>query len=190
MSNEEILRAKAIQLCERCASAGLPQPLYRIVSDYSIDFTFWYEGRSQTLSLYYKPKNQQWTAVPKTDWLRRVVAPVIQPIFEHSSAGLSALPAIESAGPVRAVAREAYFAEALTCLSLLEPFADDNIDFSIICQRTRESVRNILNDSTFSQLDHAALSEALAKPNTPNFWDAKEYLIQCLTLCHISNVVN
>src|SRR5437588_13062390 len=81
MSNRELLREKADLVCEHCASVGLPQPFTRIISDFAVSFAWWHEGKTHTLSLYYKQKHQKWTLVSNSDWLRNVVEPVIQPLF-------------------------------------------------------------------------------------------------------------
>lgn len=193
MSNQELLREKANLVCERCASAGLPQPFPHITSDFAVNFTWWFEGRTHTLSLYYKQKHQSWTLVSNTDWLVNAVEPAIRPLFGQQQSKRFPSQAQEATKPDRteqAPELQAYFAHALTCLSLLEPFANDNIDFSIICQRTRESVRMILSDPTPSHLDRTALSALLDTPDTTNFSGAKEYLTQCLTLCHINNAAS
>ena len=85
---------------------------------------------------------------------------------------------------------QVYFKDALTCLSLLAPFSHDNIDFSAICDRTREAVKRVLSDPTFSHIDQAMLQVAIDTPNKSDFSGAKEYLTQCLTLCNINNAVN
>ncbi len=193
MSNQELLREKAELVCERCTSADLPQPLFRIASDFAVNFTWMLEGSTHTLSLYHNQKHQSWKSISNTDWLRNVVEPVIQPLFEQQQSRMIPTQTQAIAKPDRTERTsrlQAYFADAFTCLSLLEPFANDNIDFSIICHRTREAVKMVLTDPIRSQLDHQALSEALEMPDTTHFSEAKEYLIRCLTLCHINNAVN
>ena len=190
MSYQELLQKKAIQVCERCASAGVPQPLYYFASEYSINFSWQHEGKKHTLALYYNTKQQSWKPVANTAWLKQVIVPVIQPLFgQHSTKATPSLTETSPA-PTQEHRVQAYFADALACLSLLTPFANDNIDFSIICQRTRESVQMVLNDPIFSHLNRAALSVALDTPDTSDFHQAKEYLSQCLTLCNINNAVN
>ena len=193
MSNQELLREKADLVCERCTSAGLPQPLFRIASDFAVNFTWRLEGSAHTLSLYYNQKHQTWKPISNSDWLRSVVEPVIQPLFGQQQSRIHPTQTQAFAKPDRteqAPKVQAYFADALTCVSLLEPFANDNIDFSIICQRTREAVKMVLSDPLLTLLDRQALSESLELPDTTHFSEAKEYFIQCLTLCHINNAVN
>lgn len=193
MSNQELLREKAELICERCTSAGLPQPLFQIASDFAVNFTWRLEGSTHTLSLYYNQKHRSWKSISNTDWLRNVVEPVIQTLFEQQQSRIVPTQPQAITKPDRteqAPRLQAYFADAFICLSLLEPFVNDNIDFSIICHRTREAVRMVLSDPIPSQLDHQALSEALEMPDKTHFSDAKEYFIRCLTLCHINNAVN
>jgi len=200
---QELLREKAIQVCERCASAGLSQPLYHIASVYSVNFSWQFEGKKHTLALYYKAKEQSWTSVPNSTWLRQVVLPMLQPLFEQgsikegpSSLGRLVDPVHEPASqahfrdPAQELTLQTYFVDALACLSLLEPFASDNIDFSIIYQRTKASVKMILNNLALSDLNRTALSTVLDIPDTTDFYQAKEYLTQCLTLCNINNAVS
>ncbi len=190
MSYQELLREKAIEVCERCTSAEVPQPLYHIASEYSVNFSWQHEGKNHTLALYYNAKQQSWKLVANTDWMKQVIVPVIQPLFGQQST--KATPSLTeiSPAPTRENIVQAYFADALACLSLLAPFANDNIDFSIICQRTKESVRMVLNDPALTDFDRDALSAALDVPNTINFIEAKEYFTRCLTLCNINNAVN
>lgn len=193
MSNQELLREKADLVCERCTSTGLPRPFIRIASDFAVNFIWGHEGRTHTLSLYYNQKHHSWKLVSNTDWLRSVVEPVIQPLFGQKQSRIipsQAQALVKPDWTEEAPRLQEYFAHAFTCLSLLEPFANDNIDFSIICQRTREAVKTVLRDPTLPQLDHQALSEALEMPDSTYFYEAKEYLSQCLTLCNINNAVN
>ncbi len=153
-------------------------------------FSWQYEGKRHILALYYNTKQQSWKPVANTEWLKQVVLPLIQPLFEQQPVKATLpMPGV-SADPVQEAALQAYFADALTCLTLLESFANDNIDFSIICQRTRGSVRMILNDPMFTHLNRAALSAALDTPDTADFYQAKEYLSRCLTLCNINSVAS
>lgn len=190
MSYQELLREKAVQVCERCAAAGIPQPLYHFASEYSVNFSWQHEGKKHTLALYYNTKQQSWKPVANTEWLKQVIVPVIQPLFGQHSTKTTLSLTETSPAPTQEHRVQAYFADALACLSLLTPFANDNIDFSIICQRTRESVRMILSDPTLSHFDRTALSALLDTPDTTNFSGAKEYLTQCLTLCHINNAAS
>lgn len=200
MIYQELLREKAIQVCERCNLAGLSQPFYYITSEYSVNFSWQFEGKKHTLALYYKARQQSWMPVPNSAWLRQFVLPVLQPLFEQrpikeapSSPRTSTDPVQEPRSqanfrdPVQELTLQTYFADALACLSLLEPFASDNIDFSIICQRTKASVKMILNNSVFSEINRTALSTVLDIPDSTDFYQAKEYLTRCLILCNINN---
>jgi hypothetical protein len=116
--------------------------------------------------------------------------PIVEPLCSSSVS-----PLVAEAAPYNSVSApsdsiQIYFEEALACLEVLRPFADDNVDCSIICRFTRKAVEYILLDPTCSHLDQTALTAVVDLPMSTKFFDAKEYLNRCLTLCHISNVVN
>lgn len=160
MSNQELLREKAILICEHCVAVGLPQPMYRIVSDYAVNFFWQHEGKKHTLSLYYP----SWKTTSNSDWGKQVIEPAIQALFGQK-------PVTEQASTVARLAEReqpfapptphVYFKNALESLALLTPFAHDNVDFSILCEQTREAVKMVLSDSTFSYLNQVALHMAL-----------------------------
>lgn len=190
MSYEKLLRGKAAQICVRCAAMGISQPFYRIASEYAVNFSWWYEGKNHTLALYYNAKRQSWKLVAHTEWLKQTILPVLQPLFGQPATQASPTLVETPSASSQEQKLQAYFAEALACLELLTPFAHDNIDFSIICQRTRESVRMILNDPAFSHLSDTGLLTVLDAPDTSDFYQAKEYLTRCLTLCNMNNVAS
>jgi len=186
VSNCDLLREKAIQLCDYCRTVGLPRPQCKIVSEYAVNFIWRNEGTRHVLSLYYKSDHQRWTPHPNTDWLKKVIYPQLQPFFEQVqvSSPLEVASSIANKDALRM-----YFAEALDCLSRLELFAHENINFSIICQLTKEAIKTILRDG-FSYLDCESLTAMAEIPCSPSFSAAKEYLSQCLTLCHINKPFN
>lgn len=193
MSYQDLLRAKALEICEECATKGLPQPRFALIEQsYLINFTWFHEGKKQILSLYYKPTCRSWTLSPKSDWLKRVITPAIESLCLSPAVDITAT-STSSAGNLSgspSASVQAYFADALSCLDLLRPFAVDNVDCSIICQLTRRAVECILSDPVCSSLNRADLVVCIGLPDATDFFLAKEYLKQCLTLCHISNVVN
>lgn len=190
MSYQELLREKAAQVCAKCSAAGISQPFYRMTSEYSINFSWQHDGKNHTLTLYYKAKQQSWKPVANTEWLKQAILPVLQPLFGQLSKQTSQTLAEISSAPTQEQRLQAYFANALACLALLTPFANDNIDFSIICQRTRESIRMVLDDPACPSFNCKALLAALDTPDTSDYHQAKEYLTRCLTLCNINNAVN
>ncbi|SRR5258708_5741655 len=76
-----------------------------------------------------------------------------------------------------------YFDDALEVLVLLEPFADENIDFSIMCDRARDAVQGIARNPVFSALDRSKLATLVATPSVVDFAGAKAYLDDCLAFC-------
>lgn len=191
--SKELLREKALLLCSHCTSVGLPVPQFQIVSERAVNFIWRNEVKKHILALYYRSASQHWTLVASTDWVRQVILPLVQPLFEQTQIPES-LPSLSSNGEQKRIfaspSPQRYFAEAIACFSLLAPFAQDNIDFSIIYEQTRQAIGAVLNDSAFSDLNQAALQVALDLHNTSTFPEAKEYLTRCLTLCNINNVVN
>lgn len=186
MSYQELLREKAALVCERCKEVGIPQPLYRLASEYSVNFSWRHEGKDHTLALYYNAKQQRWKPVAQTEWLQQIILPTLQPLFERSLQ-------MGNRSPMMATQEQqlqAHFANALACFELLAPFAQDNIDFSILCQRVKEAIRGILGDPTLVPFHHSSLLATLEEPDVPDFSQAKEYLSRCLTLCNMNNPVN
>lgn len=192
MGNQELLREKALLIINHCAAVNLPIPQYQVLSEYAVNFLWYYEGKKHILSLYYKPNLQCWKLNANTAWGKQVIMPSVQPLFEEVQAAkpLQQPSQFTNKQFTKPSTPEAHFSDALASLALLTPFAHDNIDFSIICEQTRYAISKTLNDPTFASLNREALLTAIEHPNSTNFLEAKEYLIRCLTLCHISNVVN
>ncbi|HEU5377498.1 MAG TPA: hypothetical protein VFV38_18910 [Ktedonobacteraceae bacterium] len=172
MSYQELLREKAAQVCERCKEVGIPQPFYRLASEYSVNFSWRHEGKTHPLALYYNAKQQSWKPVAQTEWLQQIILPALQPLFERSLQ-MEKVPLIVATQEQRL---QAHFADALACFELLVPFAQDNIDFSILCQRVREAVRGILSDPILIPFHRSSLVATLEEPDVPDFSQAKEYL--------------
>ncbi len=190
MSNRELLQTKAEQISAHCVEVGLPQPIIRVVSDYAVDLNWSHEGKKHTLSISWSPKRQQWTPVPKTDWLQREVMPVIATLLNSSVA--HPVQSTISQVTVKGLAEaknllQLYFTDACDGLKQLEPFAQDNIDCTIICHRAKEAIDQILDDPAYIHLERAALIAKRNEPDRSDFLGAKEYLTQCLTLCNMLN---
>lgn len=193
MNYQGLLRAKAFEVCDLCTAKGLPKPTFVLVEqNYLINFTWLHEGKKQMLSLYYKPTRQSWTLFSKSDWLKSVVIPIIEPLCQSASIGTAVAPASSACTlpDLPHTGIQAYFEDALSCLELLSPFAADNVDCSIICQLTRRAAKYILSDPACSYLDQTTLATHIELPDSTDFSAAKEYLNQCLTLCHMSNAAN
>ena len=187
MSSRELLGEKARQISESCKNANLPEPQIRITTDNSVDLTWQYEGTRHTLSLYYSSKNKRWTPQPKTEWLKQMVSPVIMALFEPQTLSQPSLAIASPTLPVKGLTLQTYFAEALACVALLEPYAHENVDCSIICRKAKEAVQALLNESVFSNLDYSALKDMLVQPDVTGFSVAKEFLTRCMTLCNPIN---
>jgi len=178
MSNYELLREKAIQVCERCKTNGLPQPQFSVVSDYSVNLKWHNEGTIHTLAIAYSPKRQRWTLSPNSDWLKNVVCPLIQAVIDSHRSEPSSLSETSAAFDPHN-----YFIQAQESLNILEPYANENVDCSIICELTRAAVNAVLRDLASLSLDQPALLAVIGMPNTTNFFAAKEYFTRCLNLC-------
>lgn len=192
MSNQELLREKAILVCDHCGKVGLPLPQYRIIPEYQVNFIWRYEGSQHTASLYCNSK-QEWKIKVNTDWGKQVILPALQPLFGLSQAEKPVqrpVSEIERKQSSTSSTPEIYFSDAVACLSLLAPFSHDNIDFSIICEKARQAVIQTLHDPAFAYLKREALQLAIESPNRTNFLEAKEYLTLCLTLCKINSSVS
>lgn len=190
MSFRELLQTKAEQISTRCVEVGLTRPIIRVVSDYAVDLYWSYEGKKHTLSINWSPKRQQWTPVSKTDWVQREIMPVIAPLLNSPVAGSTPTPPQVKGLVAAEPPLQLYFADAYDGLKRLEPFAQDNIDCAIICHRAKEAINLILDDPACIHLNRAALIAKRNEPDRSNFFGAKEYFTQCLTLCNISSMLS
>lgn len=157
---------------------------YRII-DYGVNFILWYAGGEHTLTLFYSPKRRRWTHRSVNEWVQNVVIPQILPLLYETRSVSPKRITLPTEKASIAGGKDHYFAEAREYLKILEPFAGENIDFSIICDYARQGVQSILKDFAHSQLDRASLQRLLEQPSQPDFYKAKEYLLQCLTQCSI-----
>ncbi len=74
---------------------------------------------------------------------------------------------------------------ALESLSILSPFAKEYIDFSVIGEQAKKGLQRVLNDPQWTSVDRSSLVAALEISLSPDYSTVKEYLFQCLTLCHL-----
>jgi hypothetical protein len=186
MSNYDLLKGKAIQICERCKANGLTQPQFSVVSEYRVNFIWLKEGKRHTLSLDYKPSRQRWTLTSNSDWLKSVICPLIQPLVDVPPSPIPSLSETHAL-KVQNVEPRQYFTQAQESVHILEPYANENVDCSIICELTKVAARAALSDVANISLNRPALMTAIDKPNSPDFFVAKEYFITCLTLCTSNN---
>jgi len=180
---KKLIEEKATEVSQILHSAGYMH-IYRLI-DYGINFMLQYEGGNQTLTLSYSPKKRRWTPHSGNEWIKDVVIPLIQPLFDRtqSTTPEQVVSPISIEHPSNIGVH--HFAEARECLRLLEPFANDNIDFSIICDFARRGIHLILEDPNYAKLDRTMLQGLLSQPSQSDFYAVKEYLSQCLTRCNL-----
>lgn len=178
------LEEKAIVLSQYLRSAGYVHS-YRLI-DYGINFTLGYGGNEHLLSISYSPKRQHWSSRALNEWVQDVVLPKIQPLLGETPVAPSHKQVITiSMSAVQKSSTANYFSGALEGLRLLEPFARENIDFSILIDLTRHSLMLFMKDRQLSNPDQQALRTLLDQPASTDFDAAKEYVLQCLTRCNL-----
>ena len=178
---KHILEKKAAEVSEYLTSKGFSFS-YGLI-DYGINFKLQYGGSIHTLTLWYKASKRRWTAQSPNEWVKDVVIPLIQPFLGGTPPSISKQKANIGSNEQQVSSAEVYFAEARECLRMLEPFARENIDFSVICDFAQRGVQLALNDPRCPPLDRQALEKVLVQPHQSDFQAAKEYLQKCLTLC-------
>ena len=181
---EKSLEEKAIEVSKQLTSMSILHT-YRLV-DYGINFTLQYDGKKQVLTLSYSPNKNRWTPHSGNDWVKSAVIPVVQSLLSEETTSTWQRTANTTAYRQGVFSGEVYFVEALECLSVLKPFAEEYIDFSVICDFAQRGVRLVLNDPRCTRVDRASLVEILEKPLLSDFYDAKEYLLRCLMLCGLT----
>lgn len=156
---------------------------------YGINFTIYLAGRYATFTLYYKPAKARWTSYTQDEWAQSEILPRIDKLLGQRSATKPndiashiTEPTENTQSSINAVF---HFKAALECFNMLEPFAEEYIDFSIICEQAKHSIKQFIADSRFKHLNKPALQAMLTIPPSSDFTAAKEYLSQCLTLCQI-----
>jgi len=180
---EKNLEEKAIEVSKQLTSMSILHT-YRLV-DYGINFTLQYHGKKQVLTLSYSPNKNRWTPHSGNDWVKSAVIPVMQSLLSKDITSTKQQKANTTAYTHDVFPGEVYFAEALECLNILKPFAEEYIDFSVICDFAQRGVRLVLNDPRCTYVDRASLTEMLEQPLPSDFYDAKEYLFRCLMLCRL-----
>lgn len=177
------LEDKAIEVSKQLTSMNILNS-YKLI-DYGINFTLQYDGMKQVLTLSYSPNKNCWTPHSGNDWVKSAVIPVVQSLLSGKTTSTRQQKSNTTACTQRVFSREVYFVEALECLNILKPFAEEYIDFSVICDFAQRSVRLVLNDPRCTHVDRTSLVELLEKPLQSDFYNAKEYLFRCLMLCRL-----
>ncbi|SRR6266487_6487650 len=181
---KEKLEEKAIVVSNYLHSVDILHT-YRLLQ-YSINFSLHQGWKEHILSLSYSPNKGQWKLYSVDEWVKRVIIPLVQPLLGKVP-HVTNKQEVKSTKNVRGVfSRAVHFAEALTCLGILEPFAEEYIDFSVICDFAQRGVQLVLNDPRCAHLDRTPLLKILEQPPQSNFCAAKEYLFQCLTICGVT----
>ena len=179
---QQILMEKAREIRIYLAADGLVG-VYHIIN-YGINLEIRHDGKKHVLMIAYSPKKQQWSARSDSNWVKTAIIPKIGPLLGNERSQVQHSKQV--AEQITNVLLETpFFAEANKCLLRLEPFADENIDCSIIYECTKRGLWLVLNDSQYAHLDRSTLEELLEYPVQPDFFTAKEYLLQCQTLCYI-----
>jgi hypothetical protein len=182
-SVRKVLEERAITISQYLRSAGYVHS-YRLI-EYGINFTFGYAGNEHVMSIFYSPKKQRWTSYAVNEQVRDVILPKIQSLLAEIRTTTSHKQAVTLPIPrSQKSSTEDYFSEALENLRLLEPFARENIDFSILYDLTRRGVILIMKDRKLNHLNQQALQTLLDQPIRTDFQSAKEYVFQCLTRCN------
>ncbi len=183
---KEKLEEKTIEVSRYLKSVGYLHT-YRLIG-YGINFSLLNAGSEHTLTLSYSPKKKRWTPYSVNEWVIDVVIPLVQPLLggTAASAKKQETNTITPENMHEAFSPKKHFVEALACLNVLTPFQEENIDFSIICDFAQRGIRLVLSDHKCVHLDRSSLLEVLGQPSQSDYYDAKEYLNQCLTVCCVT----
>lgn len=180
---KKMLEERAVTISQYLRSAGYVHSCGLI--DYGINFTLHYGGNKHIMSIFYSPKRQRWSSYSVNEWVQDVVLPKIQPLLGETRTTSSYKQAVVLPIPTaQQGTRDNYFSEALEGLHLLEPFAKENIDFSILYDLTQRGVMLVMKDRQLNHLDQQALQVLLDQPSRTDFHAAKEYLFLCLRRCN------
>jgi hypothetical protein len=181
---QEILHNKALEVEATLTTADYSCQ-YTLIQN-GINFMVFLVGREAKFTLYYKPTKGLWSFYSVDEWAKSEVQPRLTPLLVRPSIGISKpLSALEVEHNRSSPGPALYFEAALECFHLLQPFAAEYIDFSIIYEQTKIGVKGILADERYTHFNRQALKSALVIPSACDFISAKEYLSQCLTLCKI-----
>jgi hypothetical protein len=186
---QQFLQGKADEIQKYLATLDF-RCTYKLI-DNGINFTVYLAERTAGITLYHSPKRERWKFYSVDEWANTEIKPKIESLLGqrptaiqsnvHSSTATISPDKYEQ---TRTDATS-YFEEAIECFRILQTFSDEYIDFSVICEQARIGIKRILDDPSYTHLDQAALQTMLAVLPSPDFATAKEYLFQCLTLCHI-----
>ena len=182
---EQLLQQKANEISDRLAALDF-QCTYKVI-DYGINFTLYLAGRTAMITLYHSPKKGKWTFRSADEWANTEIKPKIEfwldrkPATEQGSLAQLTV----NTRLVKHVEASDYFIGVLECFHILQVFAEEYIDFSIICEQAKISITHLLDDTRYTHLDKPALRTILTIPPSSDFITAKEYLSQCLRLCQI-----
>lgn len=182
---QEILQNKAREI-ERYLTSSDYHCTYSLIQN-GINFMISLVGREARFTLYYKPTKGTWNFYSVDEWTKSEIQPKLNLMLGLQASEVSKH--ISSHEPV--VHKEShsgpslYFEAALECFRLLQPFAEEYIDFSIIYEQAKMSIKGILDDPRYAYFNRQALQSILVVPSSYDFTGAKEYLSQCLTLCQI-----
>jgi hypothetical protein len=111
---------------------------------------------------------------------------LILPLLGETQPQISKQKASMTSNKQKIFSAEKYFEEAREYMHILEPFAEENIDFSVIFDFAQRGVRLTLNDPRLINLDRQPLFHMLEQSQQTDFIAAKEYLRQCLMVCGIT----
>lgn len=181
---KHVLEGKAAEVSNYLTSISFSCQ-HRLI-DYGINFTLRQAENSHILTLSYSPKKNRWTPFSMSEWIKDVVIPLILPLLGEAQQPISKQKASTILNEQKVSSAEIYFAEARECLHVLEPFAEENIDFSVIFDFAQRGVQLTLHDPRFIDLDRQALSRVLEQQQQTDFIAVKEYLHQCLTVCGVT----
>jgi hypothetical protein len=144
-------------------------------------------ARQAVLSVAYSPKKNRWTPYSADEWVKESLVPRIEQVIQGKNS--STPPAKQMLPPQRASqsqpSRIEYFANALESLRILDPFNQEYIDFTVIGEQAKQGLRRVLHDPQCTDVDRQLLTTALASSLSSEYSAAKEFLFQCLTLCHL-----
>lgn len=138
---QDTLQTKAAEISDHLSSLNLLCS-YTLL-EYSINFRLIHEGRQVVLTLSYSPKRDRWTPHSNDSWVKDTIIPSIQGLLVQEKAPATLQPMNTIPSSSHAIV---YFTEAIECFRILKPFAEEYIDFSIICEYTKEGIRRVLKD--------------------------------------------
>src|SRR6266536_5720856 len=180
---QEILQNKAIEI-ERYLTT-LDYSCRYILIQNGINFTMFLVGRVAKFTIYYKPTKGIWSFYSVDEWANSEIQPKLKLLL-----GLQSVAIAGPTSSIKPIERKwsspessLYFEAALECFHILQPFAEEYIDFSIIYEQAKIGIKGIRDDPRYTHFDQQALQAALVTISSCDFTSAKEYLAQCLTLC-------